>query len=146
MGIGGQTLTLRDVKINDQASCSQYLAYVNTSQTTTISNVLLKAHALLQNFFNLFFSVCCFSSLLLFVTGFFFIADLENDGVGEIMVNLITTFIISQLFRYLFCLGFKICLIRSLCTYLVMGSFNRERNTALFPRDIMWKAYIELLI
>ena len=42
-------------------------------------------------FFNLFFSVCCFSSPRIFATSFFFIeADLENDGLGEILGNVVT--------------------------------------------------------
>lgn len=40
--------------------------------------------------FNLFFSVCCFSSPRIVATSFFFIeADLENDGLGEILGNVI---------------------------------------------------------
>lgn len=96
MGIGGQPPTLRDVKIKlmTRRVFHRLLAYVNpaltTFQTFSWMHMLCYRLQFCMWIFNPFFSVCCFSSLF-FVTGFFFIeADLENDGIGEIMVNGIT--------------------------------------------------------
>lgn len=110
---------------------------VNTALTTFLMSsqmhVLCYGYSFACEFFHLFFSVCCFSLPL-----FFFIEEeLGNDGIGEIMVN-VTTVSFHSYLNIFFVSGLKY-VIRSHCPYLVMGSFSQEeeRNTALFPRDIM---------
>lgn len=91
--------------------------------------------------------MCCFSLPLLFATGFFLIeANVENDGVGEIMVDVISRsshdYLDTLFVSSLECVSLAAF---ALCPHLPMGRFSLRggKNTELFPRDKMQKAYIE---
>lgn len=65
---------------------------------------------------------------------FFIEADVANDGVGEIMVNVVTRSFHSYLDIF-FCVRFRIHLIRSLCPCLVMdSSIKRKKDCVVSQR------------